>query len=347
MSVILAIIVVLIVRGSALSGENSDYMSKESTDGVRGLFVILIFMSHYVEYIRTGPYDQFYLAFRSHMDQAVVIPFLFYSGYGMAIQLEKHGSGYLKKLISRKIPGLFVKFACSVACFLILWLCLGKVYPLKQVLLSFVAWDSIGNSNWYVFGIIGECLIFYISYIFFSLGNGLEKKSAKILGVVFNLLLTLAFIIGLKYMGKTRHWYNTLLMFPLGVVWANLKNKFTLSRKWGWMPALLFSLVIYRISFLHRSSGLKWFTVWCVAFLSVCLLFTVVIRLDGALIRFCARHVFSIYILQRLPMIILTHFGWTKSSPYISFVICACATCLIAIAFDNLSQRVGKKVGGR
>ena len=195
-----------------------------------------------------------------------------------------------------------------------------------------LAWDSIGNSNWYVFGIIGEYLIFLVSYSIFCRKNIQDSKFSRVLSLALTFYLTVAFVKWLRYMGRPSYCYNTLMMFPLGVLLANLKKSVVIWTNW---TCLLSTLIIYRISFPNRFLSLKWYTVWTTAFMVICIILSTRIRVDGWLIRFCSSHVFSIYILQRLPMNILSYMGWMNKSPYMSFLICAIATGLIAVIFDS------------
>ena len=335
MSILLLILILLITKESYFVKDETDArtkaLSKETTDGVRGLFVILVFMTHYVTYIPTGAYDTVYLDLRSHMGQAVVIPFLFYSGYGLFIQYEKNGYSYLKKLAFERIPGTVMRFAIAVCCFWIIGILQGNVYPLKKILLTFLAWDSMGNSNWYVFGIVGEYLIFLISYGIFAKEDMQDSKFSRGLSAAITIYLSVLLVMWLRHMGRPDYCYNTLMMFPFGVICANLKKKLVRLPEW---TCFLVSLIIYRVAFQNRFESLVWYTIWAATFMVICIILSTKIKIDGGLIRFCSSHVFSIYILQRLPMNILDHIGWTKSSPYVCFFICMVVTGMIAVIFD-------------
>lgn len=65
--------------------------------------------------------------------------------------LKAKGYQYAHTVITRRFPKLLLFFDVAVLLFLVTNLILGKCPGLKQVLLSFTGWDSIGNSNWYMF----------------------------------------------------------------------------------------------------------------------------------------------------------------------------------------------------
>ena len=70
---------------AAKPGEFFDnYMSKENTTAINGIFVLLIFLSHAEGYVTSdGILDTAYLTFKDNMLQLIVVSFLFYSGYGI------------------------------------------------------------------------------------------------------------------------------------------------------------------------------------------------------------------------------------------------------------------------
>ena len=62
------------------------------------------------------------------------------------------------------------------------------------------------------------------------------------------------------------------------------------------------------------------------------------IQINSPFLIFIGRHVFSIYILQRLPMIVLK--GYLSSITPVYFIISLVFTILIGIGFDKMLKRV-------
>ena len=54
----------------------------------------------------------------------------------------------------------------------------------------------------------------------------------------------------------------------------------------------------------------------------------------NAVLSYCGRHLFSLYILQRLPMVILQKTAFAKAHKYGYFLVCLAATFVIAAVFD-------------
>lgn len=88
MTVIMLIILISIIYSSKYNGDTdfSNYLSFECTNVIKGVFLILVFLSHFTLYgfeWSTEWYDIGGLWIRSHMGQLIVCMFLFYSGYGI------------------------------------------------------------------------------------------------------------------------------------------------------------------------------------------------------------------------------------------------------------------------
>lgn len=110
---------------------NTEYLSKENTKGIKGLFVVLVVFSHYVGYVTLDSvWDAPYLALREHLNQMVVAPFLFYSGYGIMKSIQGKGKSYVKSIMKNRFPKVWFEFIAAVLCFLLVNLFLGKTYPL-------------------------------------------------------------------------------------------------------------------------------------------------------------------------------------------------------------------------
>jgi len=313
------------------------YLSQETAKQVRGLFTILIFFSHYVSYFtkhNIGKYDSIYMDIRVHLDQAIVVPYLFYSGYGMTVSFLKKGRTYIKSVIRYRIPRVFLSMVAAVTLFLILKIFRGEEINRHQILMSYIFWDSLGNSNWYIFGILGEYFIFFIAFL-------LGKNTSK--GSLFSRLTTItvmtcAFVLWIKSQGKESWWYNTLIMFPVGcwyAVFAKRIGRAVQQSHTTYLKTVIMLSISYCFTFFYRSQGLIWYSLWIIAFMGLVLLITMKFEFNSSVFRFFGSHVFSTYILQRIPMIILTWIGWMNNMPYLSFWIALLCTCLIAVVFDK------------
>lgn len=61
--------------------EKNDYLSKEQTTAINGIFVGLIFLSHFAQYIEYENGDFIFRTVHNKLRQLIVVPFLFLALY--------------------------------------------------------------------------------------------------------------------------------------------------------------------------------------------------------------------------------------------------------------------------
>lgn len=306
-----------------------DYMSKDGTAAIKGLFTLLIIVSHFSGYITpTNALDQMYVVFQRLLGQLVVALFLFYSGYGILESIKKKGEGYVAKMPVHRVLKLLCHFALAVLLFLVVQTLLGVKFPAKTVLLSLVGWESIGNSNWYVFVIM---CAYIISWLGFSL-----CKSKKLPALILVTLLSF----GLIYLLKTYrfvHWYDTFLCYPAGMWYSYFKEKIDGSfRGHSLRCYMAFAAVILcflGVRLLRRPTVLL---LAAPLFSLGVVLFTMKVKVDNKILRFFGEHLFEVYMLQRLPMIALEKTALAAGNKYLYFAVCFAITIAIAWVFKKL-----------
>ncbi len=99
--------------------------------------------------------------------------------------------------------------------------------------------------------------------------------------------------------------------------------------------------VVYIAAFLHRwDYGIEGYTVWAVAFTILLVMITMKAHIHNELLEWFGKHIFSIYMLQRLPMIILDHFGCIESHKYISLVVVFLVVIPLALIFESITGAI-------
>ena len=86
---------------------------------------------------------------------------------------------------------------------------------------------------------------------------------------------------------------------------------------------------------------------WVILFMALIVLFTMKVKIGNAVLSFFGSHVFSIYILQRIPMIIFSKLGLDSYNKYLFVVLCFIITVIMAVAFDKLTDRLDSAVFGK
>lgn len=92
---IFIIFILIILAGSKIKN-NEAYLTLEQTNVIRGIFILIVFFSHFNSYVTyNNILDNSYLKIITYFGQAMVAPFLFYSGYGIMEQINKNGIKYI------------------------------------------------------------------------------------------------------------------------------------------------------------------------------------------------------------------------------------------------------------
>ncbi len=311
---------------------NKDYLNKDCTSCIKGIFILIVFYSHLVGYTKILPEKDFLmLGLRNFLGQLMVTLFLFYSGYGIYESI-KNKKGYVKSIPINRILKTLINFDIAVFLFLIINIILEREYPIKNIILSFVGWEGIGNSNWYIFGILIMYLTTYISFLIF---NKQKKKAIKL-----NWLLSIIFIMFMA-LYKEDYWFNTLLCYPLGITYSYYKKtieKYCFDSKKYW---LIFAITLVSFMVLHKYSNINYiyYEIYAMIFCIVVILITMKIKINNKYLKWFGDNLFGLYILQRIPMLILKSIGYTNHS-YRFALIAFISTIILTIIFNFITKKI-------
>lgn len=313
----------------------ADYLSFDTTNAIKGIFIVFVFIRHVTPYILNSGYtfddsilSQFFLHIDASVGQLIVAMFLFYSGYGVMESIKKKGIPYVDSIPRKRILTTLVNFDIAVALFAVIALLLHKNYSLKTYLLSFTGWESVGNSNWYIFVIM---LCYLIAYVCFRINAG-KLKAYPMRAILYFFFLGLS-VLALSCV-KPSWWYDTMLCFGVGVlfsVWRDCIESFLKRYYWFVLPAVLLLLFLLGRS-PYYIRGLVHNTYSIVLCLLIVML-TMKIKVNNAVLIWSGKNLFPLYIYQRVPMIILSSICggvFVSSYPVLYTLACLLITLLFA-----------------
>ena len=321
-----------------------DYIASDKILPIKGILVLLVFASHFVGYVELeGRADELYLYFRSFLGQLIVVPFLFYSGYGVFLSALKKGDRYIKSMPLKRIFKVYFQFNCAIVLFLIYRLATGQNYSISHILLTSIGWSGIGNSNWYIFAILFLYLLLWISLSIFPL----SEKNGKISALVSFTILRIYFIYVVAVLkGKDGdYYYNTALAFSAGCWYAAYQDKierFLFHGKNRYWFILFLSFIAFFISHRERKN-LIFYELHAVLFAFLTILFTTRVQINNRFLAYCGKHLFSLYILQRLPMLILKN-SVLSQYKYWYFLVCIAITFFLSAIFDWAVPRIWNQI---
>ncbi|MCM1365524.1 MAG: hypothetical protein NC122_09410 [Faecalibacterium sp.] len=333
------LILCVIFLGSQTAGKGKyfdDYISQKQTYAINGAFTLFVFLSHISTYFDlTGIFDIPYEHVKYYLSQLIVVSFLFYSGYGMMESIKKKGMDYVKSIPLQRFFKVFYHMEIAVLMYVAVNLILGNWFTVSTTLLSFVGWTNIGNSNWYIFVVLAMYLFVFVS---FMLARG-NKYIATVLTTVF----TVAFAAVLLKLGKETFWYNTIVLYPVGMIFSLVKDLFDKIVKRNdvlWVGIMAAVFVTYNVFEYLRKGNLIYYYIWAVLFMMLIVILTTKVRIGNVVLNRLGSHVFSIYMLQRIPMMILSKFGFNTSHRYIFVALCFVMTLILSALFDKATGKL-------
>lgn len=336
MILFIAALLILSLIGIEFRGKNGfeDYMSVQKTGAIKGIFVIIVFFSHIRQYC-TPVLDEMnkpFYSFMNFLGQLMVVMFLFYSGYGVYLAIEKK-EGYIKSIPLKRVLKVWYHFAIAIVFYLLLGIAMGSNFTSKRFFESLVGISGLGNSSWFIMTIILLYFATFLGFIFVG-------RRHMLIGTAITTLLSIGVVILLmKVKGDDFWWYDTALCYPLGMWYAMAKPKLdkALINNFGkWFSATAITLVVFMIlkylaPNLTQSRHIFYFE--ALAFGILIAFASMRISINNAVLRWFGKHVMGIYILQRIPMIYFRSLGLNEY-PKLYALCCFAVTLLIAWGFD-------------
>ena len=333
MLVFYLLVLLISVYGLGLRTDSArgEALSIEQCNAIKGISILLVFISHASQYVSASGYqysmfgDDIFLNIKSSIGQLCVVMFFFYSGYGTELSIDRKGKQYVKDMPRRRVFTTLVNFDIAVFVFVIINLLLGIRMPVSRVVMSLFAWDSIGNSEWYIFDILALYVITYISSLVVS-----SNKIRFCLILSMTLLLVFAL-----YFLKGSWWYNTLLAYPAGILLAMNKERFVKLMTKHYWPILFVLVALFTVLFVYKKSNVLVYNAASVAFAFVVVALTFRIRIQNRFLIWLGAQLFPLYIYQRLPMLTIKELNPAMIAhyPVVFYLFSFLVTIAIAMSY--------------
>ena len=299
------------------SNLNENYLSKENTDCIKGIFMFLIIASHAMSYIEfSGEHDKLYLLLQSYLGQGIVAMFLFYSGYGVSEAIKKKGLSYIKTIPIKRVLVTWINYDLAVILYWGVNICLGISYPKRKIVLAFLGWKSIGNSNWYIFTIIWCYLLTWIAFRLFYKNHRNAIIVTSVLIIIYSVVLH-------QQKSSEWYWYCTNSCYLIGLWYSYYKekvNEFLFKSSTAYAACFWTILVLALVLRQGSRINLIIYEIWSAVFALMCLFISMKIQFNNPILRWMGVHTFELYIIQRLPMLVLKRLGVTDN-PYVFLMI--------------------------
>jgi membrane-bound acyltransferase YfiQ involved in biofilm formation len=305
-------------------------LDRTTTQCIKGAFVLLIIFSHMQQYRQFSFYPD--AAFGVYLGQTITAPFLFFSGYGI-LESIKTKPDYSKYFFISRFFKTLLDFWVLLLPYVVLAL-IEKTYSISDFLLSLTGLRSLGNSDWFVF-----CILFFYFICSFSF---LSKKKTLLIGSIILTLSTVIYSVVLVYFGKEDYWVDTAFCFAVGVWVSFFKDKiltFT-NKKINFVLASLLFLMLFLalVYFVQKTNGVLKLPLEIAknsSFVVLVLLFCLKINNKSKLFELMGKASFSIYILQRFPMIIASKYLQIDNA-LLFYLTCFLSAIVFGLLFQKL-----------
>ena len=234
------------------------------------------------------------------------------------------------------------RFDIAILLFLIVNIALGREFTLPQLLFSFIGWDSLGNSNWYIFAILVSYAITYIAFMI------CRDKGKYYPAAILVTLGAVAYVFVLAYFKlKQQYWYDTIIIYPCGIWYSLLREKIEKiinKNDTVWLFTFIAVVVSAYVTRQYRSVNFGVETLSMMLFTAAIVLFTMRVSLNNAVLRWCGKNLFGLYILQRIPMMIFKQVGLASYDVYLYFIACLVVTVVMAWLFEKYVGKLWKLI---
>ena len=205
------VILLLITLLLYLLPQNKEYLNVKSTSGLRGFLALGIIFHHISPLVKTGEeFSNF-----SYMGTYIVSIFFFLSAYGLYVQNESR-ENYLDNFLVKRLSKIIVPFFIISLIYMFYRFVNGQLIDLNFFINLFKQGSTIIYNGWFVDIIILMYIFFYLSFKFFQ---------NKFLSIVFNTIFIICYICLAIKLGYNFWWYNSVLAFAIGLIWAKKQNK--------------------------------------------------------------------------------------------------------------------------
>ena len=316
---------------------NADnYCSIDETRSITGICQLLILISHtFALCTSSNILDDIYAPFRTFVGQFVVVPFLFFSGYGIMESIKKKDS-YVKTFPKRRLLPFVIKFLIITIIYIPINLIMRPELQLTHYLLSFTGLKTIGNGGWYIFATIMIYLFIILSF------NVFKNKHFWAVSTVFALVAILTVIE--LVLDFPEYYYSTMIFFPIGMYFSMYKvyfDKIVTKNNIIWSLCTIISIAGFALLKLLVKKTFVFFPVWCFFGMLMILCITIKLKINNKILAWVGKNSLYIFLLQSIPHILLIKLQ--EINNFLFYITVFVST--IALAF--LANYIEKLIKGR
>lgn len=245
--VVCALLLLVGVKYAGIKKFNDDYLSLDASKAIQGFAAIVIIFHHISQRVSQDGSIQTPINFFVNIGAYCVAIFFFCSGYGLIKSKDKK-EGYMKSFLWKRLVVLLLPFFVINGFYVLVAQIFMKANFSPFTIFSYVVGlKLVTGDGWYVI----TSLIMYIAFFLFF--RFINKKFEWIAFVGMFLMVPLYVVLCLSKghgdgsnLFQGEWFYNTVLLMPIGMVWARLENKLVpLIKKVYWILLPVFGALTF------------------------------------------------------------------------------------------------------
>lgn len=297
--VMLILLIAFFAVSKSIKNENSVF-DRDSTATIKGLAMLGIVLHHiHNRLLFSSPL----LSSIGYLSTAI---FFFISGYGNSLSINKNNPNFTWAL--RKFLKIYIPY------FVIYWLyfisnCIfypTKIPTFKETIQDIFTISLPNEISWFPKIIVLCFILHFLSKKVFS--------NNKILQCVLTIALLIIYVFFCWKIHLGKYWYNSVLCYPLGMLFATQKNKLLLLFNSQKKKNILLIITIILFGITYSSSFFKWYIQLPCAllFTCICFVYTMQFKIKTKFISWIGNNSFEFYLMhvscvQIFSMLILKH----------------------------------------
>lgn len=321
MILLLVFLVFISFYNVKFSHYNKDYMLPSNTNSIKGVFAILILLTHLRNYIEI-PNVNLNTNFEYVLDkigQLMVAVYFFYSGFGI-LESYKKKLNYEKTFFKKRILKTLLHFDIAVLLYVVLVFFISDVRPVLNYLTCWIGATSVGNSNWFIFVILMLYVIVIISF------NIVKKKRVFAVSCSVTIFSVILWVL-LRLYSAGFWWYDTLMTFSAGVWFSCYYKQINRLLEHRVLSNIIIVIISIFFAIHYHYHWVDVYGITACMFVYLIAAISTKIQIGNAILAWLGTNAFSMYILQRLPMNILRYFNVTEN--YVLFTVLSIPIILI------------------
>lgn len=298
----------------------------------------------------------------------LLMGFFFFSfGYEVVISLQTE-KNYLKTFLLHRIGMVLGTFFICNSAYIFITLLQGTRYTTDVLIKAFSGVLLLNDHMWFLVEILLLYTVFYIGFCFIK--NNIVQYGWMLAVILF--IMVISFLNGHDIAGKTisnwfegEWWYNTILLFFVGMVVAQYCDKIILFLKKWYFIIFIIAISVFAICFHCMESILEKFGYWTetattmgyydkaitfavqfpmiLCFTIIVLLLMMKIKVKNKVLDFMGEISLGIIMMQNTIILIFEHMAW-KQNVHVYCIGIIVATVISAIGINGIKRIVWETI---